>query len=143
MREFELNDRFMFQVNGGVGIARYINDLNSLGGQDAVFDSTTGDLEALPALGWYVAYEHAWKTWSEVENRRLRSTVLWSFVRVYNLDFQPEDAYRRTNRFAINLVYSPITRVDAGVQYIYGRRTNKDERSGDARQVQLVMLVRF
>ena len=133
----------MFQVNGGAGIARYINDLESLGGQDAVFDSTTGDLEALPALGWYAAYEHIWKKWESTEVRSLRSTALWSFVRVFNLDFQPDDAYKRTNRFAFNIVYSPLTRVDAGVQYVYGRRTNKNEESGTAEQVQLVMICRF
>jgi hypothetical protein len=145
IREWNLEDRFMFQLNGGVGIARYINDLNedSFGKNDAVFDSTTGDLEALPVLGWYAAYEHTWKKWEEVEGRRLRSTILWSFVRVYNLDFQPPDAYKRTNRFAFNVVYSPRARVDAGVQYILGRRTNKDDNSAHAEQFQLVMIVRF
>jgi hypothetical protein len=49
---FDLTDRFIFQVNGGVGNARYINDLNSLGGQDAVFDPATGKLAALPSTGW-------------------------------------------------------------------------------------------
>jgi hypothetical protein len=142
-RRWTLQDRLMFQVNGGIGIARYINDLESLGGQDAVFDSTTGDLEALPALGWYVAYEHTWKMWESVEGRRLRSTALWSFVRVYNEDFQPPDSYKRTNRFAFNVVYSPVTRIDAGVQYIFGRRTNKDENSATAEQFQVVMIVRF
>jgi len=138
-----LDDRFMFQANGGVGIARYINDLQSLGGQDAVFDSTSGELEALPALGWYAAYEHTWMTWESSEGRRLRSTVLWSFVRVYNRDFQAPDAYKRTNRLAFNLVFSPFTRVDAGVQYIYGRRTNKNDASENAEQVQFVMICRF
>lgn len=137
-------DRFMFQTNGGEGIGRYINDLNSLGGQDAVFDSSTGELEALPALGWYVAYEHGWKSWgTEADGQRLRSTIQWSFVRVWNLDFQPADAYKRTNRFALNLVYSPFTRVDAGIEFIQGRRTNKDDRSASAGQVQLVMICRF
>ena len=140
---WDLEDRFMFQVNGGVGIARYINDLESLRGQDAVFDSTTGDLEALPALGWYGAFEHSWKKWESVEGRRLRSTILWSYVRVYNLDFQPPDAYKRTNRIALNVVYSPVARVDGGVQYVYGRRTNHDDHSGTARQFQFVMVVRF
>jgi hypothetical protein len=143
IHEWNLQDRFMFQVNGGAGIARYINDLESLGGQDAVFDSTTGDLEALPTLGWYAAYEHTWKKWESTEVRSLRSTALWSFVRVFNLDFQPDDAYKRTNRFAFNIVYSPLTRVDAGVQYVYGRRTNKNEESGTAEQVQFVMICRF
>ena len=140
------DDRFMFQINGGVGIARYINDLNSLGGQDAVFDTTSGNLDALPALGWYAAYEHSWKKWESQEDRegrRLRSTVLWSFVRVFNKDFQSDDAYKRTNRFAFNVVYSPFTRVDAGVQYIYGRRTNKNDDTGSARQFQFVMICRF
>ncbi len=137
------NDRFMFQANGGVGIARYINDLNSLGGQDAVFDSTTGELEALPALGWYVAYEHDWKTWDADKGRRLRSTVLWSLVQVYNLDIQPDNAYKRTNRFAINLVMSPYTRVDMGAQFIHGRRTNKNDLSATANQYQVVMICRF
>lgn len=140
---WNLEDRVMFQVNGGLGIARYINDLESIRGQDAVFDSTTGDLEALPAVGWYGALEHNWKKWESMEGRRLRSTALWSFVRVYNLDFQPPDAYKRTNRFGLNLVYSPVARVDGGVQFVYGRRTNKNDASATARQFQFVMVVRF
>jgi hypothetical protein len=143
IHKFSLRDLLMFQANGGTGIARYVNDLSSLGGQDAVFDPVTGDLEALPALGWYVAYEHTWKEWEATEGRRLRSTALWSLVNVYNLDFQPPNAYHLTNRFAANFVFSPVARVDAGVQYIYGRRTNKDEQSSTARQFQVVTIVRF
>lgn len=138
-----LTDRFMFQVNGGSGIARYINDLNSLGGQDAVFDPATGELQALNALGWYVAYEHRWKEWERIENMNLRSTILWSLVRVQNYDFQPLDAYQKTNRLAVNLVFSPSRRVDVGVEYIYGTRRNRDEQSAHANQFQLVGLFRF
>ncbi len=32
------SDNFLFQLNAGKGIGRYINDLNTLGGQDAIFD---------------------------------------------------------------------------------------------------------
>jgi hypothetical protein len=133
----------IFQVNGGVGIARYINDLNSLGGQDAVFDTTTGQLRALPALGWYAAYEHTWRVWPALEEMRLRSTVLWSFVGVDNLDYQPPDAYKKTNRLALNVIFSPSARVDVGVEYLYGTRTNKDGNTGRANQIQLVALIRF
>jgi hypothetical protein len=138
-----LIDRLMFQVNGGTGIARYINDLSSLGGQDAVFDSTTGDLVALPVLGWYVGYEHRWKEWQHLQTMNLRSTALWSLVNVHNQDFQPPNAYDQTNRFALNLVFSPSGRVDAGIEYIYGVRRNKDGQRGTANQVQLVGLFRF
>ena len=138
-----LTDRFMFQVNGGTGIARYINDLNSLGGLDGVFDPATGELEALRALGWYVGYEHHWKEWQQVQNMNLRSTVLWSLVSVDNFDFQPPDAYKRTNRLAVNMVYSPSGRVDVGLEYIYGQRVNLDGQSAHANQFQLVGLFRF
>jgi hypothetical protein len=139
----QLTDRIMFQLNGGTGIARYINDLNSAGGMDAVFDTTTGTLTAIPALGWYVGYEHSWKEWKTLQTMNLRSTALWSLVSVQTYDFQPADSYKRTNRLALNLVFSPSTRVDAGLEYIFGRRENKDGQSADANQFQLVMLFRF
>jgi polyhydroxyalkanoate synthesis regulator phasin len=138
-----LQDRVIFQVNGGMGIARYINDLNSLGGQDAVFDTTTGDLKALPAFGWYIAYEHSWKEWEGAETMNLRSTFLWSFVDVLNYDFQPPDAYAKTHRFAVNLVFSPAKRVDVGLEFLNGYRENKNGEHGSANQLQLVALIRF
>jgi len=137
-----LTDRFMFQVNGGNGIARYINDINNLG-LDAVFDSTSGELKPLNVLGWYVGYEHRWKEWARAQNMNLRSTVLWSLVAVDNYDFQPPDAYKRTNRLALNLVYSPSSRVDVGAEYIYGKRENHDGQHGEANQIQVVGLFRF
>ncbi len=139
----KLQDRVIFQVNGGTGIGRYINDLSSAGGQDAVFDTTNGSLEALPALGWYVAYEHSWKEWKKADSMKLRSTLLWSFVDVSNLDFQSPDAYNKTHRFAANLVFSPAGRVDVGLEFIHGSRENKDGQRGEANQIQLVTLIRF
>jgi len=138
----QLDDRIIFQVNGGVGIARYINDLNSLGGQDAVFDTTSGALKALPALGWYISYEHVWKQWASAE-MNLRSMAMWSYVDVQNFNFQPGDSYDHTNRFALNLVISPSNRVDMGIEYIYGNRYDKNGQSGSANQFQLVGLFRF
>jgi len=133
-------DRFVFQLNGGFGTARYINDLNSLGGQDAVFDST-GHLEALPALGWYVDYEHQWANWDTFGFTNLRSAFIWSYVVVDNLDSQPGDAYDHTHRISANLVLTPANRLDIGLEYLYGTRTNKDGRFGHSSQVQLVMLL--
>jgi hypothetical protein len=140
---FGLTDRLIFQVNGGTGIARYINDLNSLGGQDAVFHPSTGELEALPAVGWYFAYEHQWKEWKATRDMKLRSSVIWSYVTVNNFDFQLPDAYHQTNRFSFNLVFSPTNRIDAGIEYIYGTRENNDGQRGSADQFQAVGIFRF
>jgi hypothetical protein len=146
-RKFKLTDRFIFQLNLGEGIARYINDLNSLGGQgqgqDAVFDSVTGDMKPLPAVGWYFDYEHQWKEWEAARTMKLRSSLIWSFVEVNNLDFQPGNAYKLTNRYSLNLVFSPTPRIDCGIEYIYGTRTNFDGLQGAANQLQLVGIFRF
>jgi len=139
----QLTDRIMFQVNGGIGIARYINDLQSLGGMDAAFDTTRNTLQAIPALGWYVGYEHSWKEWKRLQTMNLRSTLLWSLVTVRNYDFQAPDTYKRTNRLTMNVVFSPSSRVDTGFEYIWGQRENKDGQSASANQFQLVMLFRF
>jgi hypothetical protein len=117
--------------------------LSSLGGQDAVFDTTTGELHSLPAVGWYIAYEHEWKEWKGMETMNLRSTFLWSFVDVSNFDFQAPDSYNKTHRFAVNLVFSPAGRVDVGLEYINGSRENKDGQRGTANQIQAVTIIRF
>ena len=140
---FNLTDRFVYQLNVGQGNARYINDLNSLGGQDAVFDPITGELEALQATGWYLDYEHQWAQWEKTRVMKLRSSLIWSFVTVDNLDFQLDDAYHETNRYSVNLVFSPISRIDMGIEYIYGTRENKNGNKGNSSQIQAVAIFRF
>lgn len=124
------DDKFMFQLNYGDGIGRYINDLNSVGGQDAVFDPVTGELKALTAFGGYLAFEHWW-------SQKIRSTFVMGLTDVDNFDFQPDDAYERTTRVTANLLYSPIPRLDLGGELLWGERTNKDGNTGDAIQMQI------
>jgi hypothetical protein len=140
---FDLTDRFIFQVNLGKGNARYINDLNSYGKQDAAFDPATGRFEAIPALGFYLDYEHQWKGWKAARDMKLRSSFIWSFVTVDNLEFQDTFAYRKTNRVSANLVFSPTNRIDVGAEYIYGTRETKNGDRGESDQIQFVGNFRF
>jgi hypothetical protein len=134
-------DRVVFQANGGHGVARYINDLQSAGGLDGVFDPQTGEFDVPYEWGFYVDYEHHWPDITLLTGflglNELRSSLIWGFVNVDPLSFQPDDAYRRTNRLSLNLVWAPIPRLDAGFEVIYGTRENKDGRTGSASQVQL------
>lgn len=123
-------DEFMYQLNYGDGIGRYINDLGSVGGQDAVFDPITGELKVLTAFGGYLAYQHWW-------SGKMRSTLVASYTDVDNLDFQPDNAYHQTKRVTANLLFSPIPRVDIGAEVLWGERTNKDGSSADALQLQI------
>jgi hypothetical protein len=130
-------------VNFGKGIGRYINDLNSLGGQDAAFDPANGNLYALPTAGIYVDYEHTWMEWKFTRTMNLRSALIYSFVNVHNLTFQEGPAYHQTSRITGSLVFSPIPRIDIGVEYLYGTRENKDGNKASADQIQLVGIFRF
>jgi len=129
-------DNILFQFNYGDGIGRYINDLQEVGGQDAVFDPLTGELETLNVFSSYVAYQHWWR-------ESLRSTLTYSWVDVDNLDFQDDSAYARTDRAIINLLWSPVARVDVGGELLWGRRENKDGASGTARQIQFGAKYRY
>ena len=54
------HDRVKFAVNVGSGIGRYIADLSSLGGQDAVYRSGAGPPARAARLERVLGYEHAW-----------------------------------------------------------------------------------
>jgi hypothetical protein len=134
------DDRFIFQFNGGKGIARYINDLNSCNcGEDAVFDPD-GTLHALMAWGWYAAYEHRWETvWNplHLSLNEFRSSLIWGRVNVNNLSFMPATSYKQTDRVSLNALWSPVRSVDIGVEYIWGQRINEDGSRGTATQLQI------
>ncbi len=128
-------DNIKFQLMGGRGVGRYLNDTNTVGGLDATF-APDGSLDALPILGGYAAFQHWW-------NEQMRSTFLVSLVRIDNYDYQPDDAYKQTARFSGNIIWSPVPRVDIGTELIWGQRTNKDNNNASALQLQLATKYRF
>jgi len=129
-------DNILFQFNYGDGIGRYVNDLQEVGGQDAVFNSQTGELETLEVFSGYVAYQHWWQ-------EKLRSTMTYSWVDVDNVDFQDDSDYANTDRAIVNLLWSPVDRIDVGGELLWGRRENKDGASATARQIQFSAKYRF
>ena len=129
-------DDVTFALYGGKGIGRYITDLRTAGGQDAYFDTTTGEMTILADTAAYVGYEHAW-------SRTLRSTLTLGWVWVNVLENQPNDALKYTRRFSLNIAWSPIPRLDLVTEVLTGTRVNKDLQSGTATQIQLGSRFRF
>jgi hypothetical protein len=129
-------DYVTFAVNGGRGIGRYINDLGTLGGQDAVYDHATDTLRALPVGSAYIGYQHWW-------SNTVRTTATYGGVFVDNLDIQTPDSLRRTQRTSLNLSWSPIGRIDLVSELLWGRRVDKDGKKGTATQLQLGGVIRF
>ena len=133
---WDADDRIKFAVNGGSGIGRYVADLSSLGGQDAVYDPAEGSLRALPVASGYVGYERAW-------SRVFTTGVTYGVVNVSNLDVQPGQAFHQTQRASINLMWNPVPFVDIVVEFLAGSRTNKDGQRASASQIQSGWTLRF
>lgn len=136
-------DNIKWQLNAGKGIGNYINDLRSVGGQDGVFDPETGELEALPVLSGYVAYQRYWRPLKSRFFQSMRSTYVYSYVYVDNHTFQSGDAYKATQRATANFIFSPISSLDLGAEILWGSRRDKDNQTGEAFQWQVVATFRF
>ena len=134
-------DYFLWQLTYGKGIGHYINDLGTMGGGDATFDPE-GQLQALPVFSGYVSYMHQWpmtsrflKKWPGV----LRSSFTASWVNIDNYEYQLGGDYHSTWRASANLIYTPTKNIQAGLEYLWGERTNKDGSKGTATQLQFAM----
>ena len=137
-------DNIKWQLSLGEGIGSYINDMRSIGGQDAVFNPETGELAALPALGTYVAYERWWRpefksSWFQ----SMRSTFVYGYTYVDNFDYQAGGDYKGTQRASANVMFSPISDLNLGAEILWGLRRNRDSSQGEAWQWQLLAEFRF
>jgi len=142
IKKWDRRDNFKFQVSGGDGLGRYINDLGTVGGFDAVFDPDL-NLETLQVLSGYVAFQHWWRRNPLGLFKAVRSTFVYGYVRVDDLDFLPEDFYRSTQRATVNYLWSPISEIDLGMEFLWGSRENKDRERNTAKQFQFVATFRF
>jgi DcaP outer membrane protein len=133
---WDSDDRVKFAVNAGWGIGKYITDLGTLGGQDAVFNSIDNSLEALRVSSGYFGYERMWRP-------TFTSAFTYGIVNVDNLDIQTADSLRRTQRTTINLTWTPIPQADLVIEFLTGVRVNKNGEDGASSQIQTGFTYRF
>lgn len=133
---WDADDRVKFAANGGWGIGRYITDLGTLGGQDAIYDAIGNRLRALRVSSGYFGYERRWRP-------TILSAFTYGIVNVANLDSQPGDSLRRTQRTTMNFTWSPIAQADIVLEFLAGTRVNKDGQRAASSQVQAGWLFRF
>lgn len=113
----------------GNAIGAYLQDTSGLDLDAAPESAEDGSLKVIPAFGGWAAYQHWWM-------KSLRSTAAFGFVRLDN-DFNlwPQTAgtgtYEETQYASLNLVWSPWPPLDAGLEYLFGRRTVTDETAVD------------
>jgi hypothetical protein len=116
----------VFEVSYGEGTGGYYND----GPPNAVYDPATSSLELLPVFAYYVGFEHSW-------SKTLSSALLYAALEVDNLEAEPDDAFRKSAYFSLNLIWRPATPLMFGVEFLRGGREDKDGAEGTDNRVQL------
>lgn len=127
-------DGIQFQGAYGHGIGRYISDLTSLGADASL--NAANHLEATPALGTFIAYQHYWKP-------EWRSTATYGYAHVQEQAGQPETFYSKTNYGSFNLIWNPAGSLDVGAEYMYGNLSVKNGDRGFGSRLQLSMKYDF
>ena len=125
------SDDIRWMANYGKGLGRYM----AFGlGADTALDAN-GDLHAVEAFGGFVAWRH-------VFNDKLRGNLMYSMSGYDNdrglagWNLLSEAATERASSIHANLIYSPLPKLDVGVELGYGKRELEDDRAGDLTRVQ-------
>ena len=129
-------DTFVYQGAYGNGISRYIQDTSGLGIDAAVSSTQNPHLEAVPAIGVFGGYQHYWL-------EKLRSSAVYGFLQTQNTSAQTNSSFHRSEYSAVNLIWSPISQLSFGTEFLYGWRVNKDTSTANAPRIQVSMKYNF
>lgn len=128
----ESKDRISWYTVYGDGVGRYLEGANGLG---ASLDAS-GNLSTQTGYGGFATYRHWWSD-------SLRSNVVGG-VSIIDTDANAlATANEEIYSVYANLIWSPVSSVDIGVEYIYGMRKVKDGREGDVSRLQVGTKYRF
>lgn len=126
-------DLAAFQINYGDGIGRYITDLGG-GGFDALVED--GQLDTTQVFGVMVQGQHWWADdW--------RSTLAYGYLAADSPSGVADTTLEQSQYLAANLIWTPVPRVDIGVEYLWGQLETEDGNSGTANRVQASVTYRF
>ena len=106
-----------YQLTAGDRMNRYIG----LGVTGGAALSSDGNLDVIGGFAGYVAWRHAWSS-------KMRTNLIFARSQFDNLiDLTGSNVDKSMQSFRINLFYSPMPKLDVGVELM---RANRDLESG-------------
>ena len=96
----------------------------------------TSELQTIGIFGVYAGFQHFWSD-------LYRSNLVFGHVDSDNPAFLSGDTFDNTSYTAVDFIWSPYEEVTVGVEYLWGRRENKDGASGDANRFLLSSRINF
>ena len=117
-------DDVRFMLAAGNAIGRYSNGFFP----DGVVGAD-GQIRLAKQWSWYGAYRHFWLD-------QLRSNVVLSSASETNPAGTPASTNKSTQSAHVNLIWSPVSNTDMGVEYIYANRQTEDGLKGHLNRLQ-------
>jgi hypothetical protein len=106
------------------------------GPQEGGINPVTSELQTIGIFGVYTGIQHFWSD-------RFRSNLVYGHVDSDNPAFLSGDTFSNTSYAAADFIWSPYKEVTLGVEYLWGRRENKDGASGRSNRFLLSSRVNF
>ncbi len=119
-------DRLVMQFNYGNALGRYMEAEF----EDAFINPVTHEIETNVQWGGLISYKHFW-----LDN--LRSTLVYSYAeRDNDLDYVSDTVDSKYQSIHANLMWSPVNRINLGIEYIYATREIENGEDGDINRLQ-------
>ena len=125
-------DNFKFTLHYGDGYGTQIKG----GPQEGAINPATSELQTIGIFGVYGGLQHFWSD-------QYRSNLVYGHVDSDNPAFLSGDTFDNTSYTAVDFIWSPYKEVTVGVEYLWGRRENKDGASGDDNRFLLSSRINF
>ena len=93
------------------------------GPAEGAFDTATLTLEIIRTFGTYGGLQHFWSD-------KFRSNLVYGYVNSDPPAFLSGDTFDNTSYAAADLIWNPYKSLDVGIEYLWGRRENKDGAAG-------------
>jgi len=122
-------DNVIFAVALGDGISRYLQDTSGLGIDAEPTSTPSPHLQATPAVGVDLAYQHYWL-------KRLRSSAVYSYAAVNNTDLAAATTYNHGTYTGANLIWNPLGSLNVGAEFLYGWVMEQNGKSANAPRIQ-------
>lgn len=119
-------DDLRFMATAGEGLGRYMgaNIVN-----DAAIDAS-GNLDPIATYSGFAAFRHVWSD-------NLRSTIAGSYFKADNpVDLTGGAPTDNVWNALANIIYSPVPKLDLGLEYMYAERENEAGDSGNLQKIQ-------
>jgi len=119
-------DKLVMQFNYGNALGRYMEAEFD----DAFINPITHQIETNEQWGGLVSYKHFW-----LDN--LRSTLVYSYAeRDNDLDYVSDTVDSKYQSIHANLMWSPVSRINLGIEYIYATREIENGDDGEINRLQ-------